>query len=90
MSHVSYTDLRQNLAKVLDEAIDSRAPITVTRQGKRDVVLLAADEYAGLEETIHLLRSPNNARRLFRSIRAAEAGTVTEGELAAVEDDAPA
>jgi antitoxin YefM len=82
MDHVSYTDLRQNLARYLDQAVDSRAPILVTRQGgKGSVVILSADEFAGWEETVHLLGSPANARHLLASVRAAEAGQTTEREL---------
>lgn len=84
MTTVTYTDLRQNLARYLDEAIDSHAPIVVTRQsGKGNVVLISEEEFAGWQETIHLLRSPANARRLLRSIRAAEAGQTEERELVA-------
>ncbi|MCQ8279236.1 type II toxin-antitoxin system prevent-host-death family antitoxin [Acetobacteraceae bacterium KSS8] len=81
MDYVSYTDLRQNLARHLNDVHERRAPLTVTRQGKGDVVLLSAEEYAGMEETLHLLRSPPNAERLLRSIRSARAGSATEHEL---------
>jgi antitoxin YefM len=82
MDHVSYTDLRQNLARYLDQAVDSRAPILVTRQGgKGSVVILSAEEFAGWEETVHLLASPANARHLRESIRAIEAGETQEHEL---------
>ncbi len=41
MRQVAYTELRQNLARIMDEAVDSRAPILVTRQaGKGSVVIL--------------------------------------------------
>ena len=51
MGHVSYTDLRQNLARYLDEAVESRAPLLVTRQnGKGDVVMLSAEEFAGWQD----------------------------------------
>ena len=82
MDHVSYTALRQNLARYLDQAVDSRAPILVTRQGgKGSVVILSAEEFAGWEETVHLLASPANARHLRESIRAIEAGETQEHEL---------
>ena len=75
MPHVTYTDLRQNLARYMDEAVDSRAPILVTRQGgKGNVVILSEEEFEGWQETLHLLRSRANAQRLLRSIRAADAG----------------
>jgi hypothetical protein len=37
---------------------------------------------SGLEETNYLLRSPKNARRLLKSIEAANAGKLEEHELA--------
>jgi antitoxin YefM len=78
---VSYTDLRANLASYIDEALDSRAPITVTRQGRGNVVIISQEEYEGLEETVHLLKSPTNAARLRRSIAAADAGDLQERKL---------
>ncbi len=81
---VSYTDLRANLATYIDEALDSRAPITVTRQGRGNVVIISQEEYEGLEETVHLLKSAANADRLRRSIAAAEAGELQERKLTEV------
>ena len=82
MPTLSYTDLRQNLARTMDEAVDNRTPILVTRQaGKGNVVLISEDEFLGWQETVHLLRSPANGRRLLRSIRTADAGRTDEREL---------
>ncbi len=81
MSHVSYTDFRQRLAKYMDEVCDNRAPLRVTRQNARTVVVLSEDEYEGMVETLHLLRSPANAERLLRSIGSADAGRMTEHEV---------
>jgi antitoxin YefM len=81
MSHVSYTDLRTNLAKYMDEVCDSRAPLHITRQNARSVVMLSEEEYEGMLETLHLVRSPKNAERLRRSIEAAEAGKLVERKL---------
>ena len=78
MKHVSYSDLRANLAKYMDEVSDSRAPLHVTRQNARTVVMMSEDEYDGMIETLHLLRSPANAARLLRSIKAADAGKLRE------------
>ena len=43
-------------------------------QGANLVALIAADELAGWQETAHLLRSPNNARRLLEAGNRAAAG----------------
>lgn len=84
MGHVSFTDLRANLARYMDETVEGRAPLFVTRQGgKGNVVIMSADEFEGWQETVHLLRSPANATRLIRSIRSANAGKTRSRELVA-------
>ncbi len=86
MTSVTYTDLRQNLARYMDEAVESRAPIVVTRQsGRGNVVMIAEEEFLGWQETVHLLSSPRNAERLVRSIRQIEAGNAREHALIAAE-----
>lgn len=81
MAHVSYTQLRTNLAKYMDEVCDSRAPLHITRQNARTVVMISEEEYEGMIETLHLLRSPANAARLRRSIEAAKAGRLVERDV---------
>ena len=81
MSHVSYTDFRQRIAKYMDEVWDNRAPLHVTRQNARTVVLLSEEEYEGMVETLHLLRSPANAERLRRSVKSADAGRLTAHDV---------
>jgi antitoxin YefM len=81
MSTVTYTDLRQNLARYLDKALNDRAPITVVRQGKENVILLAEQEYTGMLETLYLLSSPANAEMLLQSIEELNAGKGVEREL---------
>jgi len=82
MTHISYTELRQNLARYLDETVANRTPIVVTRQGgKEPVVFMPLQEFEGWRETVHLLSSPRNAERLLESIRQAEDGQVEERKL---------
>ena len=82
MATISYTDFRQHLARYMDDVWDSRAPLRVTRQNARPVIVLSEDEYEGMMETLHLLRSPANAERLLRSIKSADAGQLTERDVA--------
>ena len=81
MAHVSYSQLRNNLASYMDEVCNDRAPLFVTRQNARSVVLMSEEDYEGLMETVHLLKSPANAARLLRSIKEADEGKSTEREL---------
>jgi antitoxin YefM len=82
MSTLSYTELRSNLARTMDEAIATRDAILVTRQGgKGNVVLMAEAEFRSWQETIHLLSAPANAARLLRSVASANAGDGAERDL---------
>jgi antitoxin YefM len=81
VTHDSYTELRADLKNLMDTVCDSRAPLLVTRQNARSVVIVSADEYESLMETIHLLSSPANAVRLHESIKQANNGELSELEL---------
>lgn len=70
----TYTDARQRLADLLRRVEEDREQVIITRRGHEDVALVAAGELACLEETVHLLRSPANARRLLRALDRALAG----------------
>ncbi len=71
----TYTDARARLASLMSRAVEDRETVIITRRGKPEVALIAADELAGLQETAHLLRSPKNAERLLRALRRAIART---------------
>ncbi|MBB5711079.1 type II toxin-antitoxin system Phd/YefM family antitoxin [Sphingomonas xinjiangensis] len=74
---VSYSEARENLKKVMDKAVADRAPVLITRQRGENVVMISAEEWAGTEETLHLMSSPANAKRLMEGIARFDAG---EGE----------
>ena len=74
MQTVTYSEARENLESVLDKVVADRAPVMITRQRGENVVLISASEWAGMEETLYLLRSPRNAERLLEAVRGFEAG----------------
>lgn len=67
----TYTNLRERLATILDRVADDQQVVIVRRRGARDVALVPAQELVGLMETAHLLRSPQNAKRLLSALRKA-------------------
>jgi antitoxin YefM len=77
----TYTDFREHLREHLDQVHASRAPLLVTRQNGSNAVVLDEEEYEGLMETLHLLRSPRNARRLQRGMAQLNAGRGIERDL---------
>ncbi|WP_020186088.1 type II toxin-antitoxin system prevent-host-death family antitoxin [Methylopila sp. 73B] len=80
-SHVGFTEFRQNLATHLDEVVDSRAPLLVTRKGGRSVVVISEEEWRGMEETLYLMSNPRNAQHLLDSIAELNAGKGVERDL---------
>lgn len=70
-NQTTYTKARANLAKLCDRVTASRETVIISRRGAEDVALVAAQELSSLVETAHLLRSPENARRLLRALNRA-------------------
>jgi antitoxin YefM len=68
----NYTNLRQNLTSILDEVINDRGCVIVSRTGKEDVAIIAASELSNMMETLHLLKSPANAKKLFAAMARAD------------------
>jgi antitoxin YefM len=84
MSSITYTEARENLASVWDMTVATREPVVISRRGSESVVMLPIDEWEGLVDTAHLLRSPANAKRLLAALQRLQAGegeTLTLGEL---------
>ena len=74
MKTLNFSFTRQNLASTFDKVIDDCMPITVTRQNKESVVILSIKDYRAMEETLYLMQSSVNAKRLNRSMAQLEKG----------------
>jgi antitoxin YefM len=81
MTTTTYTAFRGHLAGFMDKVSNDHDVLYVTRQKARTVVVMAEEEYDGLLEAAHLLRSPANATRLIRAIADANAGKLIEQEI---------
>jgi len=64
----TYTNVRANLASLLDRVTKDREVVVIQRRGGEDVAMISADELASLMETAYLLRSPQNAERLLSAL----------------------
>ena len=65
---IAYTNARNGLASLLDRVSKNREIVIINRRNKPDVALIAKEELDSLLETIYLLRSPANAKELFKAI----------------------
>ena len=69
MTTVPLAEARANLSRLVDEAVRTHERVEVTRQGRRAVVILSAEDYDSIMETLDILSD----QELMREIRAAEA-----------------
>ena len=78
----TFSETRANLKAIMDKVVMDRAPVKITRKrGQEAVVMVSADEWASIEETLYLLRSPANAKALLDSVAELDAGKGTERDL---------
>ncbi|WP_101256748.1 type II toxin-antitoxin system Phd/YefM family antitoxin [Streptomyces barkulensis] len=82
---ITASEARRNLFPLIEQVNNDRAPVHITSRNG-NAVLLSEEDFASWQETIYLLRSPANARRLAESIAEAEEGRVSPRELIEVDD----
>ncbi|MBO0880106.1 MAG: type II toxin-antitoxin system Phd/YefM family antitoxin [Mycobacterium sp.] len=64
---ISASEARQRLFPLLEQVNSDHHPVRITSRGG-DAVLMSADDYDSWQETVYLLRSPENARRLMEAV----------------------
>lgn len=74
MTTVTYSELRQNLARYLDKTEEDREEIVVTRSKGRRSVIVSLDDFNALQETAYLLSTRANRKHLETSLGEAAAG----------------
>lgn len=80
MKIMTCSEARRRLAETMDEVCNDRVPVIITRRNAGSVVMMSREEYDSLEETAHLMRSPENARRLLEAVEGIESGKGGERE----------
>ncbi|MET9327204.1 type II toxin-antitoxin system Phd/YefM family antitoxin [Tsukamurella sp. NPDC003166] len=85
MTTLPLAEVRANLSKLVDSAVRTHERIEVTRQGRRAAVLLSAEDYDSMIETLEILSDPE----LVRAIHESEA-EMDEGEVYSLEEVAEA
>ena len=77
---VPFTEARSNLAELLDELQDRDEHILITRNGHPAAVLLSAEEFAALEETLEIVQDEDLMEALKRSAKDVEEGSLVPFE----------
>lgn len=84
MTTVSLADARANFSKLVESAVTTHERFEVTRNGDRVAVLLSADDYDSLIETLDILSNPAEMAAIREGEAELAAGEVyTEDEVRA-------
>jgi antitoxin YefM len=81
MDAFTYTNVRKNFSAKMDKVCDDHAPIIITRQNAKPVIMMSLEDYNALEETLYLMRSPKNYSRLLASVENVNLQQVKSKEL---------
>jgi antitoxin YefM len=81
MDVLTYSDARAQLKGVMDRAIHDKEEVIVTRKKGEAVVIVSLETWNAVNETLHLLSTPNNAARLRASIAQLDDGAGQERDL---------
>lgn len=82
MKVINFSEARNHLKSVLDQVVDDADYTIISRRDSEDAVVMSLEQFNGLMETVHLLKSPANAIHLEKSIEQYRTGkTSTHGLL---------
>lgn len=87
MHVLTFSQARADLKQTMDDVCRDHEPAVITRQRGEAVVMLSLDDYNGMRETMYLLGSSANAKRLRSSIDQLRAGKAFTKELTIYEHE---
>jgi antitoxin YefM len=73
---ISASEARSRLYPLIQQVNNDHVPVRISSKGG-DAVLMSADDFDSWQETIYLLRSPANARRLMEAVFRDKSGQAT-------------
>ncbi len=83
MQILNITEVRKNLARLVEAAVEEDDPTIIVRPGGKNAVIVSHETFSSLTETLHVLGTRQNARRLLDSLDQLDRGefvTMTEPE----------
>ena len=81
MKVINFSDARNKLKSVLDQVVNDADYTVITRRDAEDAVIMSLEQFNGLMETVHLLKSPANAAHLSKSIKQYRSGKTKQHGL---------
>ncbi len=86
MEQISTHEMKTNLSLIFDRINHNHEVMIVKRNKTQSVILLDANDYNSLMETLYLLQNPANAERLRKGIEQHRQGQMREIDVKAYVD----
>ncbi len=90
MTTIPLGEARARFSELVDSAEATHERITVTRHGRPVAVLLSADDFASMVETVHVLSTPGALEEIRASLAEFDAGHSVPWESLRAEFGRPA
>jgi len=85
MDALTYNQAKENFTAIMSQVCENHTPMIITDDSQKPVVVISLADYNAIEETLYLLRSPKNARRLYKALDDLKQGNYEEHSL--IEDE---
>lgn len=82
MRVINFSDARNQFKQLIDQVVEDADITVISRRDAQDAVVMSLDTFNSLMETLHLMKSPANVRRLEKSITQYRKGRTKARELA--------
>lgn len=77
MTTLPLADARARLSKLIESAVTTHERFEVTRNGQRAAVILSADDYDSLIETVEILSDPDEVAAIAQGLADSAAGAMS-------------
>lgn len=81
MIAANYSEFRNDLKSYLDNVEHNNETLIIKRGAGKGTVMISLEEYNSIMETLHILSSKKNAKRLFESIEQMKSGKKSQKNL---------
>lgn len=84
--HISFQECITHFPQIFERVLNNHQVIAVRNDAEQEIVLLDAEEYSSLIETLYLLSNATNANRLREGMQQHQQGQVKEIDVTAYSD----
>ena len=81
MRVINFSDARNQFKQVIDQVVSDCDVAIISRRDADDAVVMSLNTYNSMMETLHLLKSPANAKHLEKSLAQYRKGQTKEKTL---------